>query len=550
MARPVIVVVDDEPEMLQVLTDELGSRYGGHYRVVSASSAESALARLAELRAGRADVALVLADQWLPGLTGAELLARCREVHPMARRGLLIAWGDRTAAPPIREAAALGRMEFYLPKPATEPDEQFHRGVTESLDEWWRLRGHRFEAVTVIAGDRSPRAHEIRDMLTRNSVPFRFEASESAAGRAALARLGLPDARGVVLALFDGTVLADPSNADVAEALGVDVRPAEGLYDVVVVGAGPAGLAAAVYAASEGLRTSVLEREAFGGQAGTSSLIRNYLGFPRGVSGVELAFRAYEQAWLFGAHFVYGNPATSLVAETGSLALGLADGSRLRSRCVLVATGVSYRRLAVPELESLVGAGVFYGAATVEAPAMAGGAVFVVGGGNSAGQAALHLARFAAQVTILVRSSSLAASMSDYLVRDIDRAANVEVRTGVEVVGGGGDGGLQHLLLRDRRSAGALEAVPATALFVLIGAQPFTDWLPGTLARDAWGYIPTGPGAGASWPLGRQPFPLETTMPGVFAVGDVRQGSIKRVASAVGEGSAAIRMVHDYLAPA
>jgi thioredoxin reductase (NADPH) len=349
------------------------------------------------------------------------------------------------------------------------------------------------------------------------------------------------------VSLFDNIVLVNPDNAEVAQALGVDVRPANPAYDVIIVGAGPAGLAAAVYAASEGLATVVLELEAFGGQAGTSSRIRNYLGFPRGISGADLAWRAYEQAWTFGTHFIYGNPATSLDAGENMHVVGLEDGSQIRSRAVIIATGVSYRRLGIAELESLVGAGVFYGASTIEAQAVAGKPVFVVGGGNSAGQAALHLSRYAEQVTLLVRSPSLAASMSEYLMREIGNAANVHVRYRSEVAGGGGDGRLEHLLIQDRDS-GRTESLPAAGLFILIGAQPFTGWLPGAIARDRWGFILTGPDAAPHWPLARSPLLFETTTPGVFAVGDVRHGSVKRVASAVGEGAVAIRLVHDYLA--
>ena len=547
MAKPVLVVVDDDDASLQALTAELESRYGVHYQVVTGSSPEVALARLAELKAAGADVPLVLADQWMPGMSGTQLLARVRDIFPTARRGLLISWGDRSTPAPFLEAAALGWLEFYLPKPTWSPDEQFHRVVTESLEEWWREQGGRFESVTVIGDDPSARAHEIRDLLARNSVPFGFYPSNSPEGAAALRRMGVSHPAGPVLSLYTGVVLLDPTNAEVAEALGLDVRPADHTYDVVIVGAGPAGLAAAVYAASEGLRTALLEREAFGGQAGTSSRIRNYLGFPNGVSGVELAQRAYEQAWVFGTHFVYGNPATSLAKDRDLLVVGLRDGSEVRARAVVIASGVSYRRLGVAELEARVGAGVFYGAGTIEAQAVAGKPAFVVGGGNSAGQAALHLAKYAQQVTILVRSQSLAASMSDYLIRQIEAAPNVDVCYRCEVAGGGGSGHLEDLLLRNRDS-GETELVPAAGLFVLIGAQPFTGWLPESIERDQWGFMLTGPDTGQRWPLQRPPFPLETTVPGVFAVGDVRHGSIQRVASAVGDGSIAIRLIHDYLA--
>ena len=465
MAKPVLVVVDDDDASLLALTAELESRYGVHYQVVSASSPEVALARLAELKAAGADVPLVLADQWMPGMSGTQLLARVRDIFPTARRGLLISWGDRSAPAPFLEAAAFGWVEFYLNKPSRSPDEQFHRVITGSLEEWWRERGGRFESVTVIGDDPSARVHEIRDVLSRNSVPFGFYPSDSPEGQAALRRLDVSEPGGPVLSLYTGEVLVDPANTEVAEALGLKVRPAAQVYDVVIVGAGPAGLAAAVYAASEGLCTALLEGEAFGGQAGTSSRIRNYLGFPSGVSGTELAQRAYEQAWVFGTHFVYGNPATWLAQDRDQLVVGLLDGSEARARAVVIASGVSYRRLGVPELEALVGAGVFYGAGTIEAQAVAGKPAFVVGGGNSAGQAALHLSKYAQHVTILIRSQSLAASMSDYLIRQIEATPNVDVRYRCEVAGGGGGGHLEHLLLRNRDS-GATALVPAAGLFV------------------------------------------------------------------------------------
>jgi thioredoxin reductase (NADPH) len=547
VAKPVVVVVDDEDASLRLLTSELESRYGAHYRIVASSSAQEALAQLAELRAEGARVPVILTDQWLPGNTGTELLGRARDIYPAARRGLLISWGDRSAADPIFKAAALGQIDFFLPKPAWTPDEQFHLAVTEALEGWWRQQGRRFEAVTVIGEERSARAHQIRDVLTRTSVPFGFHPKGSAEGQAALERLGVREAAGPVVALYDGTVLVDPSLAEMGAALGVDIRPAQRTYDLAIVGAGPAGLAAAVYGASEGLSTALLEREAFGGQAGTSSLIRNYPGFPWGVGGADLALRAYQQAWLFGAHFVYANPAASLAEDADLRVVGLADGSEVRSRAVVIATGASYRRLGVPELEALVGAGVFYGAATVEAQAVAGKPAFVVGGGNSAGQAALHLAKHAGQVTILVRSASLAASMSAYLIQEIDNAPNVEVRYRAEVTGGGGDRRLEHLELRDQGS-GTVESVSAAGLFVLIGTEPFTHWLPGAVGRDRWGFVLTGPDTGKRWPLERAPYLFETSLPGVFAAGDVRHGSVKRVASAVGEGSIAIRQIHEYLA--
>jgi thioredoxin reductase (NADPH) len=549
VTKPVLFVVDDDDTSLQELTRELESRYGSHYQVVFSSSADVALCRLAELKAAGTDVPLVLADQRLSGMGGTQLLARVRQFFPTARRGLLIFWRDMSQAAPFLTAATLGQLDFYLVKPTSSPDERFHRVITESLEEWWREQAGRSGSamVTVIGDDPSARVHELRDVLARSSVPFDFYPNNSLEGLAALRRLGVSGHGGPVLWLDTGVLLVDPTNSEIAEALGLDVRPNGQVYDVVIVGAGPAGLAAAVYGASEGLVTALLEQEAVGGQAGTSSSLRNYLGFPSGISGAELAQRAYEQAWVFGTHLVYGNPATSLAMDRDLLVVGLEDGSEARARSVVIASGVSYRRLQVPELERLAGAGVFYGAGTIETQAIAGKPAFVVGGGNSAGQAALHLSKYAERVTILIRSRTLAASMSDYLIRQIDAAPNVDVRYRCEVAGGDGRGHLEQLLLRNRDS-GETELVPAAGLFVLIGAQPFTDWLPESIKRDPWGFILTGSDTGQDWPLERTPFLLETTTPGVFAAGDVRYGSMKRVASAVGDGSAAIRLVHDYLA--
>ena len=352
--------------------------------------------------------------------------------------------------------------------------------------------------------------------------------------------------------LFDGQVLADPSNAEVAEALGVRTAPAGGRYDVAVIGAGPAGLAASVYGASEGLATVVLEPEAIGGQAGTSSLIRNYLGFPMGVSGADLAVRAYTQAWNFGAEYVYGNPAAGLRPEGSELVVTLADRHEIRTRAMVVAPGMAYRRLGIPALDALTGAGVFYGAAASEAQAMKGSEVFVVGGANSAGQAAVHLARYAARVTVLLRGHSLTESMSEYLIREIESAPNITVRRRVAVTDGAGQGRLERLTITDLDS-GAAQTVAALALFVLIGAEPRTQWLPEAVRRDESGFVLTGADLltggrpDETWPLRRLPMFLESSLPGVFAVGDVRHGSVKRVASAVGEGSIAISLVHDHL---
>ena len=494
----------------------------------------------------------MLCDQWLPDSTGTELLAQVRQLHPAARRVLLITWGDQASTERILRATILGDLDAYVVKPGPPPDERFHRFVTEQLDEWGQSHLPRAEVVRVVGEEWAARSHELRELLGRNGIPFGFYPAGSPEGQRLLEETGAAVESLPVVVMFDGRVLARPSNAEVGEALGVRTKPGSGCYDVTVIGAGPAGLAAAVYGASEGLATLILEPEAMGGQASTSSLIRNYLGFPAGVSGGELAVRAYQQAWNFGAEYVYGNPATGLRKDGQELVVTVADGSMARSRAVVVACGMAYRRLGIPALDALVGAGVFYGAAASEARAMQGGEVFVVGGANSAGQAAVHLARYAARVTVLVRGRSLTDGMSEYLIREIESAANITVRCRVAVTGGTGQGRLERLTLTDLDS-GEAETVSAMALFVMIGAEPRTQWLPDAVRRDRSGFVLTGadlledgrPPAG--WPLARLPMFLESSLPGVFAVGDVRRGSIKRVASAVGEGSIAIRLVHDYL---
>jgi thioredoxin reductase (NADPH) len=552
MPDPVMLLIDDSRGHDRV-EEELRKRYGADYEVLGAASVGEALGVLDRLHAEGRQLSLVLADQALPEVGGTELLSRIRRRHPTAKRVLLVAWADQTSQQAmILEATALGHIDAYVAKPVTVPDERFHRIITELLDQWARSHLPGFEAVRVIGEEWSARSHEICERLGRNGIPFGFYPAGGAEAGGVLEQAGIDSPRLPVLVLFDGRVLADPSNAEVAEALGVSTRPVGGTYDVTVIGAGPAGLAAAVYGASEGLSTVVLEPEAIGGQAGTSSMIRNYLGFPNGVSGEELAVRAYTQAWNFGAELVYGNPAAGLRGEGGELVVTLADGDQVRSRAVVVATGMSYRRLGIPELDELIGAGVFYGAATTEAPALRGREVHVVGGANSAGQAAIHLARYASRVTLLVRGPSLAAGMSDYLVRQILSTPNIEVRNRVVVTGGGGDGRLERLELEDLDS-GATRTLGTAALFVLIGAEPRTQWLPEAVRRDRWGFVLTGgdlleggrPPAG--WPPERLPMFLESSLPGVFAAGDVRHGSVKRVASAVGEGSIAIRLVHDHL---
>jgi len=545
MSKPVLVAVDDDPAALDPVGVELRKRYQADYEIRLESSGEAALGLLAAMRTAGREVALILADQWMPGLTGIELLARAHGLHPHAHRAVLISWAEQASAPVLR-ASALRQVDDWIAKPWRPGDEHFHQAVSQALFRWSVAHRPQFVSARVVAEPWSARSHEIRDLLSRNSVPFEYLHPASSEGRALLDGAGVRAGRLPVVVLFDGRALVDPTAADIASALGVRTRPGTAPYDVAIVGAGPAGLAAAVYGASEGLRTAVLEPEAMGGQAGTSSMIRNYLGFPRGISGAELAHRAYEQAWLLGAEFIYGQRAVGLGESGQERCVLLRDGSRLTAPAVILATGVRYRKLDIPALDELIGAGVFYGAAAPEAEAMTGEDVYVVGGANSAGQAALHLARYAGQVSLVVRGSSLAHSMSDYLVREIEAAANIAVRYRTEVVDGGGEGRLTRLVLRDG-ATGRSETLPAAGLFILIGAEPHTNWLPDAVQRDPSGYVLTGtdrPGRGTS----SQPASLfETTVRGVFAVGDVRHGSVKRVASAVGEGAVVVRHVHDYL---
>jgi thioredoxin reductase (NADPH) len=535
--KPALVVMDPTGPGSATAV-ELQARYARDYLVVAATSAPEAVAELHRLRQRQVEVAVVLSDR----AAGADVLEAARAHHPHARRAMLLGWNEsRSHREEIAAAFARRQAECVVTKPGGAPDERFHRTITELLDEWWRMHGSPAAGVRIIGVGRSPRVSEICDSLQRHDVAYAVHTPVSDAGRRALEEAGVTADRLPVIVLRNGRTLVDPSNLELASALGARTRPGAGTYDVVVVGGGPAGLSAAVYAESEGLRTAVIEPTAMGGQAGTSSMIRNYLGFPRGISGAELGTRAFEQAILFGTEMVYGGAAADL-GKRGDLRLvTLGDGTEVPARSVVIATGVSYRRLGLPSLEALIGAGVYYGAAMSEAPTLTGRDVFVVGGGNSAGQAAVHLATYARHVTIVVRSDSLAASMSNYLVTEIDVTPNIDVRYCTEVVGGGGNGSLENLELADRRS-GTVTSEPAAALFVLIGAEPFTDWLPPEVARDDWGYVITGPDADDP-----QRLPFESHMPGVFAIGDVRRDSVKRVASAAGEGAVVISLIHQYL---
>jgi thioredoxin reductase (NADPH) len=552
--QPVILVVDDDMTSLTITEQELRKRYGRDYRVLARQSAAAALDELRRLKTEGRPVALILADQVMPEMSGADFLGAARVIDPVAKRVMLVSWGDRSAPQAILTGCAVGQIEFFITKPwHTATDERFHSEVAGFLYEWARLQRPVYEAVRVVGERWAPRSHELRDLLGRNGVAYGFYDVDSDEGREILRDAGMDETPKLPVALvFGGRTLVDPTNREVSESLGVRSRPSADECDLLVVGAGPAGLAAAVYGSSEGLSTVVLEREALGGQAGQSTMIHNYLGFPAGISGDELTFRAYEQAWQFGAEFLFSNEATSLRPDGDAHMVELADGASLRAGAVILAMGVTYRRLAVPRLGPFRGSGVFYGSVSSEARSLVNMDVYVVGGGNSAGQAAIHLAKYARHVTLVVRGDGLSDTMSRYLVSFLGNVDRISLRPRTQIVDGDGDTRLRRLTL-EHIDSGDREVVPADALFVMIGADPHTAWLSPEIGRDDNGFVLTGPdilGAGLPepWPLERLPLGLETSVPGVFAAGDVRADSVKRVASAVGEGAVAVRLVQQHLA--
>lgn len=546
--RPLIVIVDDRPHGLAALLDAMTRRYAADYRVLSYLSARAALDDLERARRDREDVALVIADQWMPEMSGAELLQRAHELHPHAQRALLVGWGDTRGNEIILEACALFQIDNYILKPWVPPEVHLYPVVGEFLADWARAHGPRLELVRIISEEPSPRGEELREPLERNGVPHGWYAVDSDAGRRLLEETNVDPDRLPAIVMFDGRVLQDPTNAALADSLGVP-RITDCECDLVIVGAGPSGLAAAVTAASEGLNTIVVEREAVGGQAGTSSLIRNFLGFPRGISGADLAQRAYQQAWLFGAKYALARKAVALRAERDMQVITLDDATEIRARAAIVATGAAYRQLGVPRVDRFSGRGVLYTAGADVALALQGTDLVVCGGGNSTGQAVVHLAKAARHLIFAVRSTSLSEHMSAYLVGEIGRLRNVEVRFETEVIDADGARGLEHVTLRHRRS-GEIEVRNVRALFVMIGAVPYTEWLGPAIERDRNGFIVTDAALSprARRAFGdRSPLLLETSMPGVFAAGDVRAGSTKRLASAVGEGAVALRVIHEYL---
>ena len=548
-ARTVILTVDDDPGVSRAVAGDLRRRYGESYRIVRAESGESALEALRELKLRGDLVAVLLADYRMPQMNGIEFLEQALDVYPGARRVLLTAYADTSAA---IDAINVVDLDHYLLKPWDPPEEKLYP-VLDDLLEAWRCSDYRPVPATKVIGHRwSARSSDVREFLARNQVPYRWYSTEEPEGQRLLAAAGQDGQRLPVVITPDGTPLVKPEAPDLAAHVGLATTPTADFYDLVVIGGGPAGLGAAVYGASEGLRTVLVERRATGGQAGQSSRIENYLGFPDGVSGAQLTDRARRQATKFGAELLSTREVVGLSPAGSARLLRFDDGSEIAAHTVVLATGVSYRVLDAPGLSDFTGRGVFYGSTATEAPSCVDQDVYIVGGANSAGQAAVHFSRYASRVHLLIRGADLTASMSRYLIDQLERIDRITVHPHTTVVGGSGEDHLRELTLCDART-GRTRTVPTSWLFIFIGAEPRTDWLDGLVVRDQRGFIVTGPDLltggrrPAGWPLGRDPYHLETSLPGVFAAGDVRAQSVKRVASAVGEGAMAVSLVHRYL---
>jgi thioredoxin reductase (NADPH) len=548
MTRPILLAVDDDISVLEAVVQDLRRQYGSTYRVLRAGSGQAALDTLKQLKVREEAVALLLSDQRMPGMTGVEFLQAAQNIYPEAKRVLLTAYADTEAA--IR-AINTARIHYYLTKPWDPPEEKLYPVLDDLLQDWNAGYQPKFEGLRVIGHRWSLRDHQLRSFLSRNHVPYRWlDAAASDDAQELLKERSLdPEVLPVVL-FADGSALVDPEQEALAARVGLRTQAAQDFYDIVVVGAGPAGLAAAVYGASEGLKTLVIEPDAPGGQAGSSSRIENYLGFPSGISGADLGRRAHMQGVRFGAEFLTQR-AVGMRVDGQYRFVVLADGREVSSHVLLLSTGVEYKRLEIPGSEHLTGRGIYYGAALVEAAACKDEDVYIVGGANSAGQAALHFAKFACKVTMLVRASSLESSMSKYLIDEIERTSNIVVEPNSQVLAAEGDDHLSALRIRGPEGEVCREA---GSLFVFIGAVPGTEWLPDAILRDDKGFILAGPELKASarfagiWKQDRDPYLLETSVPGVFVAGDVRHGSVKRAASAVGEGSIAVQFAHQYLA--
>jgi len=548
--KPVLLVVDDDAQVLAAVRRDLRGKYRESYTVISAASGEEALATVKELKARGDSLAMIISDQRMPGMNGTELLTRSRETFPLARRVMLTAYSDIDAAV---KAINQAHLDHYLSKPWDPPEERLFPVVDDLLDAWQAGYLPEAKGLRLVGHKWAPRSHQIKDFLSGNLIPYRWldaDRHPDARGLLDAASIGAADLP--VLFFEDGTSLRSPDPRQVAERLGRPLQAASKLYDIVIAGAGPAGLAAAVYGASEGLRTLLLERYAPGGQAGSSSRIENYLGFPAGVSGSDLTRRAVTQAQRLGAELLVPVEVTGASVDGGYKRLTLSDGREVVTRTLLAATGMVYREHPAPGMSELTGAGVYYGAATTEAPVFAGRRVVVVGGGNSAGQSAMYLSRYAKDVQIVVRRDGLTDTMSQYLIEQIGKTENIRLRPRTEIERVEGTGHVERVAFRS--TDGATEVEDIDAVFVFIGTQPRSAWLPAEVLRDATGFVLTGrdvaveAGFAKIWKETRQPFSLETSVPGVFAAGDIRAGAMNRVASAVGEGSMVVRFVHEYLA--
>jgi thioredoxin reductase (NADPH) len=546
MPKPIILAIDDDTSVLEAVVQDLRRHYGQEYRIVRAASGLAALDICKQLLDRKETVALFLSDQRMPGMTGVDFLQEAMKLYPEAKRVLLTAYADTEAA--IR-AINSAKIHYYLNKPWDPPEEKLYPVLDDLLESWKQGYKAPFEGVRVIGLRWSPTDHAVRNFLSRNRIEYKWlDPEQTPEATALLKEKGLDDAKLPVVIFGDGTAVVQPSTVELARRIGLRTEAKEESYDVIVIGGGPAGLAAGVYGASEGLHTLIVEPDAIGGQAGSSSRIENYLGFPQGLSGDELAKRAFLQANRLGAEFLTQR-VTGLRSENGYHLCRMADGREVSSHVALIATGVSYCKLDIPGADRFSGAGVYYGAAKTEAMSCADEDVYLVGGANSAGQAAMHFSRYARSVHMLVRADSLTKSMSKYLIDQIAATQNIVVETRTEVTAMSGDGHLECLTLRTPHGE---EARPATSIFIFIGAAPKTDWLPPDVAKDQKGFILAGPDlktkAPGKWRLEREPYLLETSVAGIFVAGDVRYNSIKRCASAVGEGSIAVQFMHQYLA--
>lgn len=549
-AKPAILSVDDDPGVSRAVVRDLRKRYGEKYRIIRAESGDQALETLREMKLRGDAVAVIIADYRMPGLSGIEFLEQAMDLYPVARRVLLTAYADTSAA---IDAINVVDLDHYLLKPWDPPEEKLYPVIDALLDAWASSAHHPAEETKVIGHRWSERSSDVREFLARNQLAYRWYMADEPEGQRLLSAAGADELRLPVVIGSNGEVLIEPSDAELADKLGLSTTLSEDFYDLVVIGGGPAGLGAALYGASEGLRTVLIERRATGGQAGQSSRIENYLGFPDGVSGAQLADRARRQATKFGAEVITARDVTGLEINGSARTVRFDDGTAVDAHSVILATGVSYRQLSAPGLDTFTGRGVFYGSAVTEAARCSEQDVYIVGGANSAGQAAVYLSRGARSVTILIRGTSLEASMSYYLIQQIEKNPKIRVRACTEVIGADGDNHLERITLRNR-ATGEEDTVDAQWLFIFIGAAPLTDWLGDVVVRDRNGFILAGPDlasegvAPQGWPLDRAPHHLETSVPGIFVAGDVHAESAKRVASAVGEGAMAVMFVHRYLA--